>query len=164
MKTLLLIRHAKSSWDDLLLHDFDRPLNARGLKDAPLMAQRIKARKIKIDGFISSPANRAKSTCELFMKEFAVNKKEMILQTQIYLATPEVLLEAVKQINNHFETAAVFAHNSGITDFANSLTSLKVDNMPTCSVFAVKVHTNNWSEFKTAKKEFLFFDYPKLLK
>jgi phosphohistidine phosphatase len=164
MKTLLLIRHAKSSWDDLLLHDFDRSLNARGLKDAPMMAQRLKVKKIKIDGFISSPAKRAKSTCELFMKEYAVNKKEMILQTQIYLASPEVLLEAVKQINNQFETAAVFAHNSGITDFANSLTSLKVDNMPTCSVFAVKVHTNNWSEFKTAKKEFLFFDYPKLLK
>jgi len=164
MKTLLLIRHAKSSWDDLLLHDFDRPLNARGLKDAPIMAQRLKAKKIKIDAFVSSPAIRAKSTCELFMKEFAVNKKEMILQTQIYLASPEVLLETVKQINNQFETAAVFAHNSGITDFANSLTSLKVDNMPTCSVFAVKVYTENWSEFKTAKKEFLFFDYPKNLK
>jgi phosphohistidine phosphatase len=164
MKTLLLVRHAKSSWDDLLLHDFDRPLNARGLKDAPMMAQRVKANKIKIDGFISSPAKRAKSTCELFMKELAMNKKEMILQTQIYLASPEVLLEAVKQINNQFDTAAVFAHNSGITDFANSLTSLRVDNMPTCSVFAVKIHTNNWSEFKMAKKEFLFFDYPKLLK
>ncbi len=163
MKTLLLIRHAKSSWDDPSQNDFDRPLNARGLKDAPMMAKRLLEKKVKIDVFISSPANRAKKTCALFMETFAATEKSMILQSQLYLATPTVFFETISQLDSAIDHAAIFSHNNGITDFANQLSHIKVDNMPTCSVFAIKMGGKNWTDFKKAQKEFWFFDYPKLI-
>ena len=162
MKTLLLIRHAKSSWDDPTQNDFDRPLNTRGLKDAPMMAKRLRDKKIKIDAFISSPANRAKKTCTLFMETFGTDDNRLILQSQLYLATPVVFFETISKFDSSIEHAAIFSHNSGITEFANHLTHIKIDNMPTCSVFAVKVDVRSWTDFKKAQKEFWFFDYPKL--
>ena len=77
MKTLLLIRHAKSSWDNATLSDFERPLNERGKYDAPLMAKKLKDKKIEIDAFVSSPAKRAKKTAEIFMHEFEVKEKKL---------------------------------------------------------------------------------------
>lgn len=161
MKTLFLIRHAKSSWDNPGQNDFDRTLNARGLKDAPVMAQRLLERKVNVDLFISSPAKRAKKTCELFMHEMGMDEKQIVLKPELYLAEPPVFFDVIKQINSSINNAAVFSHNNGITDFVNQLTQARVDNMPTCSIFAVKVHSNKWSDFETAEKEFLFFDYPK---
>ncbi|MBY0476233.1 MAG: histidine phosphatase family protein [Chitinophagaceae bacterium] len=162
MKTLLLIRHAKSSWDDPTQNDFDRPLNARGVKDAPMMAQRLMDKKIKIDAFISSPAKRAKKTCALFMDAFRAAENEMILQSQLYLAEPVVFFDTISKIDAGVQHAAIFSHNNGITEFANQLSTARIDNMPTCSVFAVKADIENWADFKKAKKEFWFFDYPKL--
>lgn len=162
MKSLLLIRHAKSSWDNPMQNDFDRPLNARGLKDAPMMAQRLKERKIKIDAFFSSPAVRAKQTCSLFMQTFKVGEDAMHLQSQLYLAAPDVFMQTITSIAASISSAAIFSHNNGITEFANILTSTSIDNMPTCSVFAVKADIENWKDFAKGKKEFWFFDYPKL--
>src|SRR6185436_5308799 len=86
-KTLILVRHAKSSWDDLGLSDFDRPLNDRGKKDAPVMAERLANKKIKIDAFISSPAKRAARTARIFAKEFDKKKDDIIYKTELYLAS-----------------------------------------------------------------------------
>ncbi len=163
MKSLLLIRHAKSSWDNPQQNDFDRPLNARGLKDAPLMASRLLDRNLQIDAFISSPAKRARQTCELFMQAFKKDSASMILQSQLYLAEPSVFLQTIKELPADITHAAIFSHNNGITEFANTLTATKVDNMPTCSVFAVQIPIDHWSDFAKAKKEFWFFDYPKLV-
>ena len=162
MKTLLLIRHAKSSWDNPAQNDFDRPLNARGLKDAPMMAQRLLDRKIKIDAFFSSPAVRAKQTCAYFMDAFKVDENDLQLQSQLYLAVPDVFMQTIVNIPDSASSAAIFSHNDGITEFANTLTNTNVDNMPTCSVFAVKADVETWKDFRKAKKEFWFFDYPKL--
>lgn len=160
-KTLLLVRHAKSSWDDFTLSDFDRPLNERGKSDAPLMARRLLERKVIIDAFISSPAKRAKKTAKAFMKEYDKSDKEIILMKDLYEAAIPNFEEVIIDINDEFESAAVFSHNPGITAFANTLTSHKLENMPTCSVFAVKALVKKWSDFKGAKKDFLFFDFPK---
>ena len=162
MKALLLIRHAKSSWDNPVQNDFDRPLNARGLKDAPMMAQRLLDRKVKIDGFFSSPAVRAKQTCSLFMEAFKVDESKIHLLSQLYLAVPDVFMQTIVNIPDLVSCAAIFSHNDGITEFANTLTNTHVDNMPTCSVFAVKADIETWKDFTKAKKEFWFFDYPKL--
>ncbi len=162
MKTLVLVRHAKSSWADSGQKDFDRPLNERGLKDAPMMAKRLLARKVKIDVFISSTAKRARKTCELFMKEFGADPDKMILQSKLYLAEPNAFREVIQKIDETVDHAVIFSHNNGITGFANQLTSARVDDMPTCSVFAVKIKSNNWTDFEQAEKEFWFFDYPKL--
>ncbi len=162
MKTLILIRHAKSSWDDPTLPDFDRPLNDRGKKDAPKMAKRLADKKINIDAFISSPAKRAKKTAELFIKEFDRDENEIILFPSLYHADVNDFYEAISVVDDKFKSIAVFSHNPGITSFANKLVEkAQLDNMPTSSVFAVKADIKNWSEFKDAKKEFLFFDFPK---
>jgi len=160
MKTLLLIRHAKSDWDNIL-SDFDRPLNERGKHDAPIMAKRIKDRKIEIDAFVSSPAKRAKKTAELFMHEYDVKEKKLLFVPSLYEASSNDFYNAVFDLKDKFDTVAIFGHNPGITDFVNSLSCTTIDNMPTCSVYALKIKTKNWVDFKKADKDFLFFYYPK---
>lgn len=162
MKTLLLIRHAKSSWGDPQQNDFDRPLNERGLNDAPMMAKRLLKRKINPDVFISSPAKRAKKTCGLFMAECGASQEQMILQSELYLAQPETFSAIIQKIDNRYNQAAIFSHNNGITEFVNQLTDVTIDNMPTCSVVAIQINCKSWAEFEKAEKEFLFFDYPRL--
>jgi phosphohistidine phosphatase len=161
MKRLVLVRHAKSSWDDPSLSDFDRPLNDRGKKDAPEMAKRLSDKKMKIDRFVSSPAKRARQTCKYFAKEFDVKKKNVVLEPRLYDATEGNFYEVVKSFKDKWDSVAIFSHNPGITSFANSLTKTRVDDMPTCSVFAIKVDAKKWKDFRDAKKEFLFLDYPK---
>src|SRR2546423_3333864 len=160
MKTLLLIRHAKSSWDQPGVDDFDRPLNERGKKDAPEMAKRLKDKKIHIDLFVSSPAKRARRTARFFAKEWDVKKDEIKLVDGLYMAGPSAFLKAIEDLDNKKDSVALFAHNPGITELANLLTNVHIDDMPTCSVFAVQADTNSWQEFKNAGKKFIFFDYP----
>ena len=161
MKHLLLVRHAKSSWGDLSIKDFDRPLNDRGKNDAPMMAKRLLKRGITIDAFISSPAKRARRTAELFVKEYKASKDQIIFFDALYLAGSSAFSEVIAKTDDRFGTIAVFSHNEGITEFANSLTDTKTDNIPTCGVFAVSIKAKNWSDFPGAKKEFWFFDFPK---
>jgi phosphohistidine phosphatase len=162
MKSLLLIRHAKSSWASEFSNDFDRPLSDRGKKEAPEMANRLIKNKIQIDCFVSSPAARAKKTAKHFIKEFDRDESEIIFVPALYHAGIEVFENVISELNDKHKTAAIFSHNPGITQFANMLTEIRIDNMPTCSIFAVKADINTWSEFADAEKQFLFFNYPKL--
>ena len=161
MRQLLLIRHAKSDWGDFSLPDFDRPLNERGKRDAPLMANRLLDKKIAIDLFIASPAKRAAKTAKIFAETFERKKEEIIFKEELYLSGPDVFFKVIESIDNDKNSIAVFSHNNGITDFANLLADARIDNIPTCGIFAVKVDCISWSDFRKAKKEFLFFDYPK---
>lgn len=162
MKQVLLIRHAKSSWDDPAQKDFDRPLNDRGKKDAPEMAKRLLERKVKIDAFISSPAKRAVTTCKYFVKAYDKKEKNIIEVSQLYEPGVENFYNVIRDADNDYDTIAIFSHNPGITVFANELTNVHVDDMPTCSIFAINVDTKKWKEFEQAEKQFWFFDYPKL--
>ena len=157
MKTLILVRHAKSSWDTVGTDDFDRPLNERGKKDAPEMASRLKKRDIKIDTFISSPAKRAHKTAKYFAEEFKVDKDEIELIKKLYGASVTSFLEVVSAIDDKYKTAIIFSHNPGITEFANTLSGVHIDNMPTCSMFAVRADTNKWADFLKNENSFLFF-------
>jgi phosphohistidine phosphatase len=159
VKTLLLIRHAKAE-TSFTLNDFERSLNERGKKDAPVMAKKIKSRNITIDAFVSSPAKRAKKTATLFCETLHGNTDAIIYISALYHATAEIFFEVVTTLDNQFDTVAVFSHNPGITDFANTLTAVKIDNMPTCAVFAVQAEIIQWADFEKSKKEFRFFDYP----
>jgi phosphohistidine phosphatase len=161
LKTLLIIRHAKSD-QRFFGNDFERPLNERGRTDAPEMAKRLLDKKINIDAFISSPAKRAKKTAELFCTAFSRLTDEIIFVTSLYHAPSEIFYEAIQHFDDNINSAAIFSHNPGITDFVNSLTNARIDNMPTCGIFAVKVPIAKWSDFTSAEREFLFFDYPKM--
>jgi phosphohistidine phosphatase len=163
MKHLLLIRHAKSSWADAGMDDFDRPLNERGKTDAPGMAKRLLAKDVQIDLFICSTAKRAQRTCKLIMDELGIGNDHLLLIPQLYLAPPEIFEQCISKVDNKYKTIAIIAHNPGITDFANRLTPVKIDDMPTCAVYAAKIDTNDWKKFFSSKKEFWFFDYPKNL-
>lgn len=159
-RTLVLVRHAKSSWDNIGISDFDRPLNDRGRRDAPEMARRLGQRQLRPDLLLASPARRAKKTADIFAEELGYAGKIVWLDS-LYLAPAHLFYEVINSIPDRDLHIAIFAHNPGITEFANELTTVKIDNIPTCGVFAVKVNVDSWSGFAAASKEFLFFDYPK---
>jgi phosphohistidine phosphatase len=161
MKTLILVRHAKSSWDAPGLSDAERPLNERGKKDAPEMAKRLKEKGIKVDLFLSSPAKRAHKTAKYFAEEYDLKKDDILLVDELYMATHSGFMETVTRIKDGYNVVALFSHNPGITEFASSLTNVKVDDMPTCAMFALQAETESWKDFAEAEKNFLFFDYPK---
>lgn len=162
MKTLLLIRHAKSSWNDPDVDDFDRPLNKRGKENAPEMAQRMVTRSIVPELLIASPAKRTRNTARLMAKEWHYDKDAILLEDELYLCYASTFLKIVSKIDDDIDTVAIFAHNPGITDFANYLTQeIRIDNIPTSGIFAVKANIDSWKEFDRAAKNFLFFDYPK---
>lgn len=161
MKTVLLIRHAKSDWDDPSLSDIDRPLNDRGKRDAPVMAHRLVDKKIPIDAFISSPAKRARKTASIFAAAYKTKKEDILTRDELYGAAEDVFYDVICNADKKHDHIAIFSHNPGITDFANQLTDARIDNIPTSGVFAIKVYCEKWNEFKEAKKEFWFFDYPK---
>ncbi|MFL5738722.1 MAG: SixA phosphatase family protein [Flavisolibacter sp.] len=161
MKTLILVRHAKSSWDQPGLSDMERALNEKGKADAPEMAKRLKEKGIKIDLFVSSPAKRARKTAKYFAEAFGVKKEEIKLVEDLYLATDSAFSSTVSSLDDECEAVALFSHNPGITEYASSLTNVRIEDMPTCAVFGVQAETSHWSEFQQAEKKFLFFDYPK---
>lgn len=162
MKQLLIIRHAKSSWANAGMSDYERPLNERGEKDAPMMAARLLKRGIVVDAFVSSTALRAYTTATHFAKAYQLKQGSIEGKKMLYHAPPAVFYEVIQGLDNTHTTVAIFAHNPGITDFVNQLTNTQIDNMPTCGVFAVQIDIDNWKGFKGAEKEFWFFDYPKL--
>lgn len=161
MKTLLVIRHAKSSWEIGSMKDFDRPLNDRGNRDAPLMAENLFEKKIDIACFLSSPALRARTTAGYFAAAYGRSAEDIILVPKLYEASIHTFYEVVAGINATCHSAAIFSHNPGITEFVNSLGIQQVDDMPTCAIYAITIDTHDWTSFKTARKEFLFFKQPK---
>ncbi|RYY38995.1 MAG: histidine phosphatase family protein [Chitinophagaceae bacterium] len=161
MKVLLLVRHAKSSWDDITMKDFDRPLNERGKKDAPEMAERVKEHGVKLTHFVSSPAKRARRTARFFAEAFGAEKDDIQIVEALYEPTMQAFADAVAALPDDQDAVAFFSHNPTITDYVNSLSNVRVDDMPTCAVFAVSMDEKSWSAFASADKQFLFFDYPK---
>lgn len=160
MKTLLIIRHAKSGWSDPSLPDFDRTLTDRGKEDASLMAKRVLRKNIPVDLFVSSPAKRAKKTAKIFMKEYGSDDEKLFLEPLLYEAGVKEFYKVIEEVDDRNSHVAVFAHNPGITDFVNSLQCVSIYDMPVCGVYALSIHTGCWKEWQAAKKEFLFFDYP----
>jgi phosphohistidine phosphatase len=144
-----------------LYSQFQRPLTGRGKSDAPVMAHRLLDKNIFIDAFISSPANRAKKTAGIFAKEYKRDKDEIIFRDELYGASENVFYDVILTADKKFKSIAIFSHNPGLTDFANQLTDTRIDNIPTCGIFAMKADCDKWKNFKEAKKEFWFFDYPK---
>lgn len=163
MMKLFLIRHAKSDWSNLLLDDFDRPLNKRGLKDAPFMAKLLKKKAIKADLIICSPSLRTKLTSEFFIKELDL-KNEIIFEKAIYEAPYENLLEVLQKIDDKYKTIILVGHNPGLCDLANFLCEDYFENIPTCAVVEIDFNTNSWNEISKENSKLICFEYPKKYK
>src|SRR5271154_5359778 len=112
MKTVYLLRHAKSSWDDTSLPDFERPLNKRGEKSAPVVGEEMKKRGVKPDLVICSPAKRTKQTAKLALKEAKIDS-EILYDERVYLATDSQLLSLLKELNDKVRSVLLIGHNPG---------------------------------------------------
>jgi len=148
MKTVYFVRHAKSSWDDPGLMDIERPLNKRGLRDAPFMAKMMKGREVNPDQLISSPANRAYTTAKYFADEFQIPEKAIDVRKEIYHAYPEEVLNIVRNLNKDMNTVFLFGHNPCFTSLANQFSKDYVPNVPTSGIVRVNANVDDWAEFE----------------
>lgn len=160
MKTIYLIRHAKSSWNHANLDDFDRPLNDRGKKDAPKMAEILEASGVKFDAIISSPAKRAVSTAREFKERVLKDDGEYTLNQSLYLPTTHQILDVVTLVSDEVETLALFGHNPGFSDFLDYMTGAGLD-MPTCAIAQIELDVDSWKEVSGGMGTLRSFDYPK---
>jgi len=147
-KTIILVRHAKSSWADEQLEDFERPLNERGLKDAPFMGQKLHEKGISPDLIISSPAFRAISTARRIGRELAYDLKSIRCESAIYEASNNQLVELIRQLPNDLDTIMLVGHNPGMHELCYYLTLKLPEDFPTCAVAILKLETNLWKEVK----------------
>lgn len=161
MKTLILVRHAKSDWSHEGLSDRERPLNDRGKRDAPEMAKRVKKRIPKIDLLLSSDAKRAHRTAKYFAEEYGIDKDNIQVESSLYEDTTSAYDEVLAGLKDKYDVVALFAHSPTITDYANGMTNVRTDSIPTCGVFAAQADADSWKDFAKAEKSFLFYDYPK---
>lgn len=162
MKTLYLNRHAKSSWADAGLSDFDRPLNKRGKTDAPLMGKYLaEKRRISPEIIISSPAKRAIKTAEIIAKEIGYPAKKIVRNEKIYEAGPSSILEMIQKIDNSYNSAMLFGHNPGFTSLASYLLNVNIGNIPTCGICRIDFDTDSWRKVEIESGTLVFFDYPK---
>jgi|SRR4030095_367870 len=164
MKTLYLVRHAKSSWDEVDLSDHERPLAKRGKHDAPMMGKILAEREEKPDFIISSPAKRAYSTAKRMAKEFDYSTEKIHIDESLYMGDTDDFYKVIQSTSDEFNRIMLFSHNPEITYFANSAASANIDNIPTCGVVRVDFETNSWKEIKNKKGKLVFFDYPKKYK
>lgn len=162
MKTLIFVRHAKSSWSNMQLADHDRPLNDRGKRDAPFMAKQLTERIGTVDAIISSSALRALTTAKTFAGAYAYDEDKIVITRDLYLTDPGTVKSIVQNFNPLLQSAAIFGHNPCTTSIANMIPSLSVDNVPTAGVLIVETEIEDWSSFDFSKCQFKEFLYPKL--
>ena len=165
MKTIILVRHAKSSWKDSNLDDFDRPLNTRGKRNAPFMGEKLKERRIMPDLMLSSPAKRAKKTVIAIAKALDYPKKDIIYNDKMYHTSASYLLKMVKGQDDKHDAIMLFGHNPGFNDFADMLLENNpVRNIPTTGVYCIGFDVDSWKKLRAGEGKSVFFDFPKRYK
>ena len=161
MKKLYLIRHAKSSWSEAGLSDFDRPLNNRGKRDAPFMGKLLKEKDVQADKIISSGAVRAYTTARTIAAEINYPVEKIELANEIYEASASEILDVIQSVNDDVNTLIVFGHNPGFTSLSNYLSDKQIDNMPTCGISCIEFNVNKWSDVNINKGKLVAFEFPK---
>lgn len=162
MKKLVIIRHAKSDWEDTTLDDYDRPLNERGLKDAPFMGKFLQEKGLKPDLIMCSPALRSIKTAELISKEVAYEK--IICPNQyIYEAFVNTLQDIVSFIHDDNDTVFLVGHNPGVSALAYMLSELK-QSVPTCATVEIDFDCDSWMDVSKENSTLISYDSPKKLK
>lgn len=156
MKYLTLIRHAKSDWNDAAQADHDRTLNDRGRRNAPIVGRFIGRTYLGLNGvpallpkpdiLLSSTAVRAATTAQLMQPELSVEEAALRFDRRAYLADPRTLLQIVREFDDTWKHVVIFAHNPGISDFANRLLKMgDIEDMPTCAAAIIELPHDAWS-------------------
>ncbi|HNR69016.1 MAG TPA: histidine phosphatase family protein [bacterium] len=148
MKTLYLIRHAKSSWSDEHAADIDRPLNRRGKRDAPLMGRFLAAKGAQPDRVLCSPAKRTRKTLAPIRQALNLSDSIIDIRSDIYGSNWLNLLDLLQELNDEWNTVFLIGHNPGITDLVVALTAAAVDNLPTCAVAVLDLQIDRWTAAK----------------
>lgn len=159
MKRLYIIRHAKSSWKDLSLDDFDRPLNKRGQRDAPFMGKVLKDLHVKPDIILSSPARRAKTTAQIIAKKVKYDK-EILFIDEIYEASAVTLHRILTKVDDENRVVFLFGHNPGLNELLEEYVDVD-ENIPTCGIATIEFDVKSWSEISELNAQLISFDYPK---
>ena len=159
-RTLLLVRHAKSSWDEVALPDRERPLAERGERDAPLMGRRLAKRKVKPDVILSSPACRALSTANIIAEALDYRARDIVVDERLYASDAETLLAVIGELGDHLSCVMLFGHNPEFTELAHRL-SREITKMPTCAVAQFTFDSASWSAIAGLKPATVVLDYPK---
>lgn len=158
MKTIYLIRHAKSSWNHPDLRDKERPLNNRGLRDAPFMAKHLKELGVEADLIVSSPANRAHSTAKYFAETLAC---EIEVNNNIYEAFTSKITSIIQGLSDDLETVLLFGHNPTFTNVSNLFPGEYIPNVPTCGIIKIEGDVKQWKNFNENTAQQTAFYYPK---
>lgn len=161
MKIVILVRHAKSSKDDPALADFERPLNDRGRRDAPMMAQRLQRAGLAPDLLVSSPALRAITTAHAFADVLRIGHEKISVQPRLYNASAGEILRVLQTTDERATEAWLFAHNPGISEAALRLAECPFDQMPTCACARIELKVKLWSEVLAGCGRLTLFSYPK---
>jgi phosphohistidine phosphatase len=161
MKTLYLVRHAKSDWSDASLDDFDRPLNKRGRNNAPLMGRVLREKGVNPDLIVSSPALRAITTAQVLAREIGYAQEKIVTNQQIYEASVKTLTKVISKQSASKETLMLVGHNPGLTAFANHVSDFNADNVPTTGVVCIQFAMDDWKNLESTTGKLVFFHYPK---
>ncbi len=161
MKNLIVIRHAKSSWDNPELEDHERPLNKRGNEDSLLMANVLKQYNLHIDKIFCSTAQRAKSTIEILTRELGIENNRIEYINELYNGSRRDILNFLKKLEDKPSSVAIVGHNPGLTDLVHFLLYDFDHELPTCSVVNINLDIEKWSELKSGLGTLVFFEYPK---
>lgn len=161
MKTVILIRHGKSSWD-YEVGDKDRPLKERGINDAQLVGEKLKNLGFSIDHAFSSPANRALHTAMVVLRKLDFSFENFKVTNDLYDFSGESVLNFLKSLNPKIDTVLIFGHNYAFTTLANALGDKYIENLPTAGLVRIKFKTNDWASLSNGKSENIIF--PKSLR
>ena len=164
MKTVYFVRHAKSSWENPTLADIDRPLNKRGLRDAPFMGKLLRKKGVSPDMIISSPAVRAYTTAGYFAEALGIDKEDIVVDPRIYHAYTDDMIDILQELPVEIGTVLIFGHNPTYTSVANQFAVEPIDNVPTCGIFRIDAGIDSWADFGPRKGRLTAFLYPKQFK
>lgn len=159
-RMLLLVRHAKSSWDEVALSDRDRPLSERGKHDAPMMGERLARDGVKPDLILSSPARRALSTARLIATALDYQAGHIVVDDRLYACDAKTLLRVIAEIGDDQKRVMIVGHNPEFTELAHQL-AREITRMPTCAVAQFTFDGVPWSAITGVKPVSTSLDYPK---
>jgi phosphohistidine phosphatase len=161
MKTLYLVRHAKSSWQYPDLDDFERPLNKRGRQNAALIGDRLKKSKVTADLIMSSPATRAAMTARIIAAKIVYPLARIRYSEAIYEASDHALLHIIKRLDKSLHRAMIVGHNPALNELANYVGDQAISNIPTCGICCLELDISSWASMGEHCGQLKFFEFPK---